>query len=214
MLAPYCKVAGKFAGQSEDAVVHTAIEWRDIFALDITRIDKSAAKEQASPAPPPRPASPAVTVEKQYGDRPCPSCTKPIDRRAVHCTHCRKTIAMHVACPHCQESRVPDDLELCWKCGQRMREDDPIDCPRCFTWSGYEEQYPCPNCGYDPKIGPVLPVADTPILSVVDHEDATQTATAPEVMPFVPALVQCSICYSNVEPGGRCSVCQSPLEVG
>lgn len=122
---------------------------------------------------------------------------------------------MHVACPHCQESRVPDDLELCWKCGQRMRVDDPIDCQQCFTWSGYEEQYPCPNCGYDPKIGPARPVADTPILSVVDREDAAQTATVVEPMPVAAAiLVQCSICYSNVEPRGRCSVCESPLEVG
>jgi hypothetical protein len=213
VLSPYCKTAGKFASRTEDAVVHTAIAWRDIFALDITKIDKSAAREQVAP-PPPRPAVPVALVEKQFGDRPCPSCTKPIDRRAVYCTHCKKTVATLVACPHCQESRVPDDLDLCWKCGQRMREDEPVDCPQCFTWSGYVDQYPCANCGYDPKLGPVMQAAEGPILTVADHDEAPSEATVAEPAP-VPAvaLVQCSICYSNVEPQGRCSVCESPLEV-
>jgi len=213
VLAPYCKTAGKFAARTEDAVVHTAIAWRDIFALDITKIDRSAAKEQAAP-PPPRPAVAVPVVEKQFGDRPCPSCTKPIDRRAAHCTHCKKMVAALVACPNCQESRVPDDLDLCWKCGQRMREDEPVDCPQCFTWSGYEDQYPCANCGYDPKAEPVIPGLEGPILTVADREDAPAAATVVEPAPAPAAvLVQCSICYSNVAPQGRCSVCESPLEV-
>lgn len=214
-LAPYCKAAGKYAGWAEDAVVHTAIEWREIFALDVSKIDKTVAKEQAAP-PPPRPVSPVIPIDKRFGDRACPSCTKPVDQRAIHCTHCKKTFAAHVACPHCQEARVPDDLELCWKCGMRMREDEQIDCPQCFTWRGYEEQYPCLHCGYDLKTGPAAPVAGTPILTVVSDDDpAPATAVAAEPAPAaVMTLVQCSICYSSVEHGSRCSVCESPLEVG
>ncbi len=211
-LAPWCKTAGKFASQKEGTVVHTGIEWRDVFALDIIRIDKSAAKEQMAP-PPPRPVTPVV-VEKQFGDRPCLSCAKPIDRRATFCVHCQKTIATLVTCPHCQESRVPDDLELCWKCGQRMREDDPIDCPQCYSWSGYEDQYPCPNCSYDPRVGPVMPVADSPMVIVSDVEEHAPRPTVVERMPTsAAAYVQCLICYSSVPSASHCSACQSPLEV-
>jgi hypothetical protein len=210
-LAPYCKTAGKFAGWSEDAVVHTTIQWHDVFALDIAKIDKSAAKEPAPP-PPPRPAAPPVVVEKNYGERPCPSCAKPIDRRATYCTHCSKTIATHVACPHCHEPRVPNDLELCWKCGQRMREDEPIDCPQCFSWRGYEEQFPCALCGFDPKSGPAVPAAGTPTIEIVDREsDAAQATTVVEKPAPVP-LVQCTICYANVKPGARCAICGNALE--
>lgn len=31
---------------------------------------------------------------------------------------------------------------------RRVRKDEPIDCPQCFTWRGYEDEYPCPNCGF------------------------------------------------------------------
>ncbi len=215
-LAPYCKTADKYSDQSQDAAVHHSTVWREIFALDIAKIDKSVAKEQ--PAPPPRPAPPVVTIEKRFGDRSCPNCAKPVDQRAVFCTHCKKTIATHVTCPHCQEAHVPDDLELCWKCGLRMREDEPIDCPQCYTWRGYEDQYPCPNCGYDPKAIPVTPAAGTPTLTVLDRGDRDDNAPqAPAIVDPVAvatvALVQCSICYSNVAPGARCPVCESPLEL-
>lgn len=31
---------------------------------------------------------------------------------------------------------------------QRMRKEEQIDCPQCFSWRGYEDEYPCPNCGF------------------------------------------------------------------
>ncbi|HYC60691.1 MAG TPA: tubulin-like doman-containing protein [Thermoanaerobaculia bacterium] len=214
-LAPYCKTAGQYAGWTEDAVVHASLAWHDVFALDLAKIDKNAAREQT--APPPRPATPVVVVEKQFGDRPCPNCAKAVDRRAIFCAHCKKHIATNVACPHCQESHVPDDLELCWKCGLPMREGEPLDCPQCYSWRGYEEQFPCPNCSYDPK-APSAVVTDTPILTVagpLSDGAASQTATlvAEPVPATTVALVQCPICYSNVMPGARCSICDSPLEL-
>src|SRR5207248_1436687 len=106
---------------------------------------------KAPVVPPPRPATAAADVDRRFGERFCPKCEKAIDRRATYCIHCKQTIAANIACPHCQEPRVPDDLELCWKCGQRMRQEEQIDCPSCFSWRGYESQFPCQNCGFDPK---------------------------------------------------------------
>ena len=216
-LGPYCKTAGKYSERPDVTVVdHDRIEWRDIFALDLTKVDKTAAKAPAAS----RPAGPVVPVGKTFGDRPCPNCQKPIDRRAIFCTYCKKTVAAHVTCPHCQEPRVPDDLELCWKCGQPLREDEKIECPKCFSWSGYEEQYPCPNCGYDPKGGPVAVPAGSLLLSVSDRDVApggngrdSMATMVVEAPPAPATLVQCSTCYQDVEPGARCSVCNSPLEV-
>jgi Tubulin like len=211
-LAPYCKAAGKYADRPDFAVVeHVQIEWRDIFALDLAKIDKTVAKE---PPPPPRPSSPVVPVDKRFGDRPCPNCSEAVDQRAIFCAHCKKPFASHVACRHCQEQRVPSDLQLCWKCGLRMREDEPVDCPQCFTWRGYEDEFPCPLCSYDPKAGPAMPVAGTPMLTVrnsVAAAEASQTATLVEQIPLV-TLVPCGICYVSGEPGAPCKVCGAPLE--
>jgi hypothetical protein len=207
-LAPYCKPAGKYSRLTEDGVIHNTLQWLDVPSLDIAKIDKSAAKEQS--APPARPAAPVIAVEKSFGDRPCPNCAKPVDRRATFCAHCKKTIAKHVACPNCHEPRVPDDLELCFKCGLPMRDDEQIDCPQCFSWRGYEDQFPCPQCGYDPKIGPIRPVAEIPSLNTIPQPEPPQIVTVAEPMPD--ALVQCTTCYANVKQDARCSVCDNVLE--
>jgi hypothetical protein len=218
-LAPYCKAAGMFEARATNvAMLEEKTEWRDVFALDMTKIDKSAAKD--APVVPIRPATPIVQPDKPAGDRPCPNCSKPVDSRAAFCIHCKQTVATHVVCPHCQEAHVPSDLELCWKCGLRMREDEQVDCPQCFSWRGYEEQFPCPHCGYDPKAGvaPVPPVGD-PILTVNADDgggNGKVSAEPPGSAPLTPPpplpLVQCSICYSMVEPGPRCPICTSVLE--
>jgi hypothetical protein len=217
-LASSCKVAGKYAGWAEDAVVHTTLQWHDVFALDLSKLDKSTAKESAPP-PTPRPATPPVVVEKPFRDRPCPSCARPLDPRAVFCTHCKKAIATHVPCPHCQEPHVPNDLALCWKCGLPMREDEAIDCPRCFTWRGYEEQFPCPNCDFDPK-APEPPAAADRVLfegpvrdaSIDEAEEIGARLPVSKSEPPAATLVQCTTCYANVECGPRCSICDNVLE--
>jgi hypothetical protein len=219
-LGPYCKSAGMYESRASDiAVLEGKVEWREVFALDMTRIDKSAAVEL--PVIAPKPVVAITPPDKRIGDRPCPNCSKSIDSRAVFCVHCKQTIASHVTCPHCQEAHVPGDLELCWNCGLRMREDEQIDCAQCFSWRGYEEQFPCPLCGFDPKVG-IAPVAAAgdPILSVrTDDGDGNGKASAepPGPAPLPPpvpmALVQCPICYSMVEPGPRCPICTSVLEI-
>src|SRR5439155_516361 len=147
-------------------------------------------------------------------------CEKAIDRRATYCIHCKQTIAANIACPHCQEPRVPDDLELCWKCGQRMRQEEQIDCPSCFSWRGYESQFPCQNCGFDPKaeaappppLPPAMPAAvGRRTLSVVEPETAAAIAVEPPPAA-VAALVQCPICYSQVDAGPRCGICNALLQ--
>lgn len=212
-LQPYCRTAGKYPGRDENAVVHERLEWRDIFALDQATIDRSAAKE---PPPPPRPVAAAPTVEKKFGVRPCPTCAKPVDQRAIYCTGCSQSFAAHVPCPHCQEPRVPSDLELCWSCGQRMRQGERIECSQCFTWQGYEDEYPCPQCGYDPKNGPPVAAVGSPLLTVQgspgngkDHAEpvAVVAAAAPAIV-----LVECGICYSEVPAGAVCEVCHNPME--
>jgi hypothetical protein len=219
-LLPYSKTAGKYADRAEGAVVFQALEWRDVFALDLSRIDKSTAREAVAAAP--RPVSPVPSSNRRFADRPCPGCAEPVDQRAVYCSHCKKTFGRYVPCPHCPELRVPDDLELCWKCGMRMRQDEPIECPQCFTWQGYEDQYPCPHCHYDPKSASAHPPAGSPVLKVADPgpsavgngaASSSRAATLVEPMATVAALVQCSICDSSVVPGARCSVCGNALEM-
>jgi hypothetical protein len=206
-LLPHCKPAGKFSRMADDGVVHNDLQWYDIPALDIAKIDK-VVKEQAAPA---RTGATVIPIEKNFGDRPCPNCAKPVDTRAVYCTHCKKTIAKHVACPNCNEPRVPDDLELCWKCALPMRQDEQIDCPQCFSWRGYEDAFPCPNCGYDPKVGPVMPVAEPPAPdNVAQMPDQARIVTAAE--PLRDVLVQCTTCYANVKQDARCAVCDNVLE--
>lgn len=203
-LQPYCKVAGKYADQKEDSVVHESTDWRDIFALDPAKLDKSAQKDV-----------PAVRSAAPFGERPCPRCSRPVDQRAIYCTSCRNTFAAHIPCPHCQEKRVPDDLTLCWKCGEPMREGSAVECAQCFTFSGFDDEFPCPNCGYDPKSGPPQPVFGSPILPVKERPApaepvSTTASTAASVASAV--LVQCAICESHVPPDAHCSICGHDLE--
>ncbi len=217
-LSPYCKAAGKFPEQSATAVVLDATEWREVLALDLSTIDKSQEKEQVKPIM--RPSGAMVTPDKSVGERPCPNCNKSIDRRAVFCTHCKKTIARHIPCPHCQEPRIPNDLEFCWKCGLKMRDEEKIECPRCFSWRGYEAEFPCPECGFNPKedvrqgsIAPGAEVSPAALGDVSGRVNAPERSvvTEPVAQPIV-ALVQCPTCYSMVEPGPRCSVCTGLMD--
>jgi len=206
-LAPHCKSAGKFSRMAEDGVVHNEVHWYDIPALDIAKIDK-VVKEQGLPA---RSGATVIPIEKNFGDRPCPNCAKPVDTRAIYCNSCKKSIAKHVACPNCNEPRVPDDLAFCWKCALPMRQDEQIDCPQCFSWRGYEDAFPCPNCNYDPKLGPPMPIAEPPAPdNVAQIPDQSRIVTVAE--PRADVLVQCTTCYANVKQDARCAVCDNVLE--
>jgi hypothetical protein len=144
-LEGYQKEAGKFPVRSLSAVGIERTEFRPVLALDLSKVLPE--RDAGKPPPPPAYAEPAEPVEKAP-ERPCPNCGELIDARAVFCRHCKQVVAKHVTCPHCLESRVPDDLDFCWKCGTRMKKEAKITCPRCFTFSGTEGEFPCPVCGY------------------------------------------------------------------
>lgn len=183
-LASYTKPAGRFAQRSTTAVGYERVEWRDVFALDPAKVDKSLESEQVKIVSGPVAAGRAAVggaagadnavPERSVGERPCPNCTKPIDRRAIFCVHCKKMIAHHVPCPHCLEPRVPDDLQNCWKCGLKMRDEEMVDCPNCYSWRGYPSQYPCPYCGFD-------------IREAAGAQVPEATAEAPPASPFPPS---------------------------
>jgi len=214
-LAPYCKPAGKFPEQSSTAMALDQTDWRDVLALDLGRIDKSQEKDRIKPVQRPAQAAPPESG-KSAGDRPCPNCDKPVDRRAVFCRHCKQTIARHVACPHCQEPRVPDDLELCWKCGLKMREEEKIECPRCFSFRGYEREFPCPTCGFDlteESAAPASSDSSGSASGIGSNGGNGSPPRRPAQEPEAAALmVQCPTCYSMVTEGPRCSVCSGLLE--
>ena len=118
---------------------------------------------------------------------------------------------------------MPNDLEHCWNCGQRMRQGERIECAQCFTWQGYEDEYPCPQCGYDPKTAATIAAAGSPMLPIRESHDGNgfdgsgsepvPAMAAPAVVPaLAPTLVQCAICDAEVPPGAVCDVCRNPLE--
>jgi len=220
-LGPFCKPAGKYAERRSSAVVLDQLEWRNVLALDLGRIDKRQEKDQIKPMP--RPASQTGAVpERSVGERPCPNCGRQIDRRATFCVHCKKTVATHVTCPHCQEPRVPDDLALCWRCGQRMSDEDMIDCPQCFDFRGFKSAFPCPSCGFDLAAAPAGAAAGaaSPIAApngsgaaaTADNGGPRLTAEVVVEPPPAAGLVQCPTCYSMVKAGPNCAVCSGLLE--
>jgi hypothetical protein len=208
-LSPFCKPAGKFPERSLSPVGIERTTYSSVLALDMSKIEGSRSSEKSRPAP--RPAAPAEPVER-VAERPCPSCGESIDVRAVFCRHCRQTVAQHVTCSHCGETRVPDDLEHCWKCGTRMRAAEKIDCPQCFSFHGYEAEFPCPICGYNlngtsPKPEETAP----PPVSSLSGLGKTVQPEEQIAAPPPAQLIECPTCYSMVEPGPRCSVCQGLL---
>lgn len=223
-LEPYCKPCGKYPDVALESL-HEKIVWQDVFALDLKKISKKHAKSSGAPVQKPAPV--AATPDRSFGERDCPKCGRAIDRRAIYCTHCKETIAEHVPCPNCREPRVPSDLELCWSCGQKMREEERIECSRCFSWQGYANELPCPNCGFDPDADAVTAaVAGTPVLPISTRQERESAfpgggnghgespADLTDAFPIVTmpaARVQCPICYDLVDPGALCAVCGGVL---
>lgn len=217
-LAPYQKPAGKFPVSSLSPVGIERTEFRLVLALDMSKVLPT--RDTPMPKAPP-PSTPPVEPTERMPERACPNCGEPIDIRAAFCRHCKQTVAKHVTCSHCQ-SKVPDDLEICWKCGSKMKQEAKLTCPRCFNFTGYVTDFPCPVCGYSPDeeaSSPAAPTAPAPGgVREVSQAAASKPENAPEsastTRPTATAtLVECPNCFAMVEAGPHCSICGGLLEI-
>lgn len=229
-LAAFSKPAGKVAKPVVNNLGTERLEYLPVFALDLSRIDPSAAPSLPKKAVT-KSTSPSSSGAEAVPKRPCPKCDRPIDARALFCTECRQPLGRHFECPHCHETKVPDDLEHCWSCGNRMRQEEKLTCPKCFSYTAYEEEYPCPVCGHSPldeeepisTAGPGEPAAPWTKPSSAGRSAPSTVGPSPIGVPSAsasdrsssaepPQLVECTTCFSAVEPGLRCSVCGGLLE--
>ena len=154
-LKKYTKTSGKIRF-SKKTVVGESYEYKDALVLDQKRafseeeieeeIDESEVLSQKR-------------VKKSEKDGPekakrkCPNCGKYINVRAIKCHHCKKIVAKHITCQHCHETKVPDDLTVCWKCGSEPAEPEKmIECEGCYDYTGnISDSKPCPKCGWHPS---------------------------------------------------------------
>lgn len=220
-LEPYCKRSGKYEVAGVGAAGVRKVSYEDTVVLDLTKIDDQRFERYDDTKRSFRPLSKASTSEPEaLVTRPCPNCGGEIDTRATYCKHCRKTVAQHVTCPHCGEEKVPDDLEFCWKCGRGMPRsaDEKIECPHCFTFKGYEHEFPCPVCGYHPDGTPPASESEDDWTAPKEPEERT-SGPIPMAEPAEPGaaavsgdLVQCPNCFEHVAVGPICSVCGNQLE--
>lgn len=230
-LAPCTKRAGKFPEPVVRATGIERVDYRDILVLDRAKVE---GRREEPAAPPARRAEREQTAPRV--ERPCPQCGKAIDARALYCVRCKSHLGKHVTCRHCGEDKVSEDLELCWKCGSRMREAERSECPQCYGFKGYEEEFPCPQCGYDPVVG-MIPVASTDDAEGIGHVVSDVSAggaagngngaaspsagaaanppTAAGAATATDATVECPTCYSTVTvpAGARCPECDGLLEM-
>ncbi|MCG8455098.1 MAG: zinc ribbon domain-containing protein [Holophagales bacterium] len=180
----------------------------------------------------PEPAAESRPTPRSAPHRPCPNCGEEIDVRARRCRHCKNHVAEIRPCPTCG-AKVPSDFEECWSCGEKLRRGEKMECPECHAFQGYIDEFPCPECSYDPDAPPIevpassamggngsLPAAETPTAPEKSASKAgpeptseARTATAePEAEAETgEALVECPTCYSLVEAGPKCAVCDGLL---
>lgn len=213
VLKRYSKPAGKFPQTISRTTGAQRVEWLEALALDRERVLGAKPTVNLSRTP--------ARKEEGRRSRPCPSCGEPIDVRAVYCRHCSKTIASHVTCLHCGEDKVPDDLADCWNCGRRLPEQaEQIECARCFSFTGYPEDFPCPECGYDP--GQETREPQTMVLRAAAGGDSMGTSFGLGGESPEPAAdgspgaalgkVQCPTCFEEVAVAPECGLCGGPLQ--
>jgi len=100
-----------------------------------------------------------------------------------------------------------------------MRVKEKIECPQCYSWSGYEQDFPCPNCGFDPnqpEEGPLVVTKDDKAVKDLWTDDGSESSDSPdsaESLGDEPAPdVECPTCLSMVPAGPKCPICGSLLE--
>ncbi len=101
-----------------------------------------------------------------------------------------------------------------------MRDEEQIDCPRCLSFRGYPEDFPCSVCGFDlaqqveeVEVSGETPGSVPPVDPFPGASSGNGGSPAPAAVDEPAAdLVQCPTCYSLVNTGPRCSICSGLLD--
>ncbi|MCK4762910.1 MAG: hypothetical protein KAW12_12005 [Candidatus Aminicenantes bacterium] len=153
-LESFSKVSGKFGALEETSLGNPKTSYHEAFALDTTKTGMLQPATLSKKVTQRKTKQPVKEKTAQPGPetavRPCPCCGQKINIRAIFCFHCKKELGRHLECPHCGETKVPEDLQNCWKCGRSLRLEKKILCPKCFSYEGYQDEFPCKVCGYIP----------------------------------------------------------------
>ena len=253
----FTKISGKFGILEETSLGNLKTTFYDAFSLNTDKLGVSKPEILPEKIVKSRAKKPGKDESTKPGPetmtRPCPACEKEINIRAVFCTFCKKEVSRHIECPHCGELRVPDDMNICWKCGRSLQSDEKIECPKCFSFKGYRNEFPCKVCGCslgdERKAGEAEPTGisstyqDQPGEKESESLDsaagefekkenpqrAEKKKTGEKEEPLAdsgrqeqepaPAqqsdegLSECPSCFSMVEKGPRCPICQAPLDL-
>lgn len=234
VLKPFTKEAGKFEKFEETSIGELKTTLLEAYALDMSKLGVIKEKPAGEPARKTKPRIEAESVkdEEEEGKkpaqmiRPCPQCGRDINVRAAWCIDCAKEVSTYVECQRCGESKIPNDLRTCWNCGNLMETEPKIDCPRCFSFTGYKREFPCKMCGYDfaeetPE--PSTPAAEPeprpeehsepepPEPGEAGMEDSSPSTPVPDATPET-GEVECQNCFSMVKEAQRCPICQAPLD--
>ncbi len=217
-LQAHTRPAGKVVVTTKGATGTPRNTLLEVLALDRSKVEGPPQAER------PRPAGTKPSSAAPLSDLPmrsCSVCSTEIPAPALFCRYCKTQLAQsHETCPHCQETKVPDDLDNCWRCGKPMPgKGERVTCPRCYSFTGRQDEFPCPTCGYN------FNEATTPVPEETAEARATPAAEAgfksaapepsipsPARTPEAPELVQCPNCWMNVPAGPQCAECGSPLQ--
>ncbi|MCP4214804.1 MAG: hypothetical protein GY765_09105 [bacterium] len=158
ILAPFCRGSGKFASVERGAVGDGRVNYYDTFALDMKKLESLArVHEDTGLIEPGRLESPATAM------RPCPVCGEGINIKTTFCKFCKQVIGKHITCSHCGEDKVPEDLDMCWKCARPLHMDEEkLECCFCGTLN-LQKRQSCRECGAPFDMESATPV--TPQLS-------------------------------------------------
>ncbi len=155
ILHPFCRLSGKYASEESGAAGNARVVYLDAYALDmrkleaIARIDEDTGIQEEGPKEAPTAAA-----------RPCPSCSTEINVKTTYCKHCKQVVSKHMTCPHCREEKVPEDLDICWKCDRPLHiEESKRECPFCGTLNR-QKRTTCRECGA--PFGADLPAVTAP----------------------------------------------------
>ncbi len=142
LLTPFCRPSGKFASAEIGSAGDQRINFYNCFSLDMkkletfTRVDQDAGVLKG-----------VVKETTAAAVRPCPACGEGINIKTIYCKHCQQVVSKHISCSHCHEPKVPEDLDMCWKCARPMHlDEEKLECQCCGTLN-LQKRTACRECG-------------------------------------------------------------------